>query len=79
MSEALARLIGLYRRMLSPLAPPSCRFSPTCSVYAQIAIRRFGVLRGICLAFRRLIRCHPLCGGGYDPVPTSWESRKKKR
>lgn len=79
LSEALARLIGLYRRVISPLVPPSCRFSPTCSAYAQTAIRRFGVMRGGWLALRRLVRCHPLCPGGYDPVPTSWETGKKKR
>lgn len=61
--------IRFYRRALSPLKPPSCRFEPTCSAYGLEAVERFGAGRGAWLTFRRIIRCHPFCRGGYDPVP----------
>lgn len=62
-------LIDAYRAAVSPLMPPSCRYTPTCSWYARTAVQRFGGLKGSWLAVRRLLRCHPLGGGGYDPVP----------
>ncbi|GAN54283.1 membrane protein insertion efficiency factor YidD [Tanticharoenia sakaeratensis] len=62
-------LIGVYRLTLSPLLGPVCRFEPSCSVYAQEAIGRYGVVRGGWLAFRRIVRCHPFAQGGRDPVP----------
>lgn len=62
-------LLGLYRRWLSPLKGPSCRFSPSCSRYAVEAVERYGIVAGGWLAVRRLARCHPLGGAGYDPVP----------
>jgi len=58
-----------YKRWISPLFPPSCRYVPTCSEYAIEAVERFGVLRGGFMAFLRLLRCHPFVKGGYDPVP----------
>lgn len=61
--------ILFYRRCISPFTPPSCRFTPTCSEYALLAIRRHGPLKGLYLAVRRLLRCHPWGGSGYDPVP----------
>lgn len=65
--------ITFYRLFISPLLPPSCRFTPTCSQYAIEAIRTHGPLKGLFLAIRRLLRCHPIrwLGGssGYDPVP----------
>ena len=61
--------IRFYQLSISPLFPPSCRFTPTCSQYAIEAIRRHGPLKGLWLALRRLSRCHPWGGSGYDPVP----------
>lgn len=61
--------IRFYQLFISPLTPPSCRFVPTCSQYAVEAIRRHGVVRGGWLAVKRLLRCHPWGGSGYDPVP----------
>ncbi|MCP4599742.1 MAG: membrane protein insertion efficiency factor YidD [Proteobacteria bacterium] len=63
-------LIRFYRFMISPLLGPSCRFSPTCSTYAATCIERFGAGRGSLLAFRRLLKCHPLGPSGYDPPPS---------
>lgn len=62
-------LLGLYKRLLSPLLGPRCRFHPSCSDYARIALLRFGPLRGSALALWRILRCQPLCTGGEDPVP----------
>ncbi len=61
--------IRFYRRYVSPLTPPSCRFTPTCSQYAIEAIQKHGPFKGLYLAVRRLLRCHPFGGSGYDPVP----------
>jgi uncharacterized protein len=62
-------VIRFYRAGISPLLPASCRFTPTCSAYAQEAIERYGARRGGWLAIRRILRCHPVGGSGYDPVP----------
>ena len=61
--------IYFYKGAISPLTPPSCRFTPSCSTDAIEAIRRHGPLRGLYLAIRRILRCHPWGGSGYDPVP----------
>ena len=61
--------IRFYQRFISPLTPPSCRFTPTCSQYAVEALRKYGPFKGSWLAVKRLLRCHPLGGSGYDPVP----------
>ena len=62
-------LIKFYQICISPFTPPSCRFTPTCSQYAQEAIVKYGPFKGGWLAFRRIMRCHPFGGSGYDPVP----------
>jgi hypothetical protein len=62
-------MLVTYKRYLSPLLPPACRFHPTCSEYASEAIRLHGVGRGLWLGVRRLARCHPWNPGGVDPVP----------
>ncbi len=61
--------IRFYQSALSPLVPPSCRFTPTCSHYTYEAIERFGLWRGGWLGFKRVCRCNPFCKGGFDPVP----------
>jgi putative membrane protein insertion efficiency factor len=62
-------LIRLYQLTLSPVLPPSCRFTPTCSQYGYEAFKRFGFIKGGVLTVRRILRCHPFNPGGYDPVP----------
>jgi putative membrane protein insertion efficiency factor len=62
-------LIKIYQVLISPLIPPSCRFTPTCSQYALEALKKYGILKGSWLGFRRIIKCHPWGGSGYDPVP----------
>jgi putative membrane protein insertion efficiency factor len=69
MKKVLVRLIGFYRKNISPLTPPSCRFIPTCSAYAVEALEKYGALKGSWLALRRILKCHPFHKGGYDPVP----------
>ena len=61
--------IHFYRNCISPLTPPSCRFTPTCSQYAIEALKKHGPLKGLYLSLRRILRCHPGGGSGYDPVP----------
>jgi hypothetical protein len=68
-SMTLSAAVRAYKLLVSPLLPPACRFLPTCSEYAAEAIERHGAWRGIMLASRRLARCHPWGGSGYDPVP----------
>lgn len=62
-------LVRFYQLCISPFTPPSCRFTPTCSQYALEALRKYGPLKGLWLTVRRLSRCHPWGGSGYDPVP----------
>ncbi|MBQ4352312.1 MAG: membrane protein insertion efficiency factor YidD [Prevotella sp.] len=61
--------IRFYQYAISPLTPPSCRFTPTCSEYARQALIKYGPIKGLWLATKRLLRCHPWGGSGYDPVP----------
>ena len=65
----LVALLRGYKRFLSPLLPPMCRFEPTCSIYMMQAIEKYGAVRGVWLGIRRLSRCHVFNPGGWDPVP----------
>lgn len=69
MKRLLLSLIGFYQRTISPHLPNACRFIPTCSEYARVAVQRFGALRGGWMGLKRILRCNPFCRGGYDPVP----------
>ena len=66
MKQALLALLGAYKRWVSPLLPPACRFVPTCSEYARLAILKHGAARGTWMAGARLLRCHPFHPGGVD-------------
>jgi putative membrane protein insertion efficiency factor len=68
MRKLLISLIRLYKYILSPVLPRSCRFTPTCSEYSINAIKKYGSFRGLYLSLRRILRCHPFHPGGYDPV-----------
>lgn len=70
--------IRFYQRCISPLTPPSCRYTPTCSQYAVEALQKHGPLKGLWLAIRRLLRCHPWGGFGYDPVPDEFHFFSRK-
>ena len=76
MKSVLLGLLRLYKRWISPAFPPSCRYVPTCSEYAMEAVERHGVVRGGLMAGWRLLRCHPLVEGGYDPVVKPPAGRK---
>ena len=69
MTRALIALVRFYRKQISPLSSPRCRYMPTCSAYALEALEKYGALKGGFLALRRVLRCHPFRKGGYDPVP----------
>lgn len=69
LKAAILIILRAYKRFISPLLPGACRFEPTCSEYMAQAIEKNGILRGVYLGFKRLMRCHPFCDGGLDPVP----------
>jgi hypothetical protein len=69
MTTVAMALLRFYKRWVSPLLPAACRFTPSCSAYALEAYGRHGFFKGSWLTLRRLLRCHPFCPGGYDPVP----------
>lgn len=69
MKYLLILLIKIYQKFLSPLCPGVCRFRPTCSAYFIEALKIHGFVKGTCLGVRRILRCHPWGGSGYDPVP----------
>lgn len=78
MSRLLIALVRFYQRAISPYTRAHCRFTPTCSAYAVEALTRFGAIRGGWLTLRRLSRCHPLGGFGYDPVPITWPQKRHR-
>lgn len=69
MKKLMLAMIRFYRRYVSPVKGPCCRYIPTCSEYALEAVEKYGALKGGWLALRRILRCHPFRPGGYDPVP----------
>ncbi len=75
-ARILLALLWVYQRVVSPLTPPTCRFYPSCSQYAVIAVQRHGAVRGGWLAARRLLRCHPWNPGGVDDVPPSRDTHR---
>ena len=80
MKHVMIWLIRLYKKYISPLKPPCCRFTPTCSAYAIEAFQKRGFFAGFILMTWRLLRCNPFCRGGYDPVPdTGFKSFSKCR
>lgn len=78
MKQLVLKIIRFYRKRISPLFPPTCRFYPTCSTYAVIAIERHGLLKGSFLAIRRLSKCNILFPGGFDPVPELKEKYRQE-
>lgn len=82
LSQLMVAMVRFYQRGISPLLPPSCRYTPTCSQYMVEAITKHGALKGLYLGTRRILRCHPWGGCGYDPVPEQfhwkwpWKTRK---
>jgi putative membrane protein insertion efficiency factor len=75
MKYILIGMIKFYKKFISPLKPPSCRFYPSCSSYMLEAVSRFGAIRGGWLGIRRLLKCHPFNPGGFDPVPLELKRR----
>ncbi len=78
MKSPLVFLLKSYKKYISPLLPPACRFSPTCSEYAAEAITVHGSLKGSWFALLRLLKCHPFHPGGYDPVPTKEKKNERQ-
>lgn len=76
MKSVIAFALRGYKRWISPMLPNACRFVPTCSEYAIEAVERYGALRGSWMAIARLLRCHPLARGGFDPVPQESQSSR---
>jgi len=68
MRKTVTASLRMYKRFISPCLPSACRFHPTCSEYMLEAVDRYGVFRGVGMGLKRLLRCHPFCEGGFDPV-----------
>ena len=78
LAQCLRGLIKVYQLVFSPWLGPNCRYDPTCSCYALIALERYGPLQGSWIAVKRIARCHPFGGSGYDPVPDPKDKGKPK-
>ncbi|MGN1402102.1 MAG: membrane protein insertion efficiency factor YidD [Bacillus sp. (in: firmicutes)] len=78
MKKLLLSLIKFYRKFISPLTPPSCRFYPTCSQYGIEAIQRFGAVKGSWLTIKRILKCHPFHPGGIDLVPEKKDKNNRQ-
>ena len=78
MKHVMIWLVGLYRKYISPMKPPCCRFTPTCSAYAVEAFEKRGFFIGLVLTVWRILRCNPFSRGGYDPVPERGLSNRSK-
>lgn len=78
MKRILEMLVKGYQRFISPLFPPTCRYSPTCSSYMLTALQKHGAWRGTLMGLARILRCNPLVRGGYDPVPDHFSLRRNK-
>ena len=65
----LVFLVKIYQRIISPLFPPTCRYTPTCSEYAIQSLKKYGIIKGVYLSIKRIVNCHPWGGSGYDPFP----------
>ncbi|MCD8833699.1 membrane protein insertion efficiency factor YidD [Staphylococcus arlettae] len=76
MKKLFLGVIYLYQNFISPLTPPTCRFYPTCSAYTKEAIEVYGAFKGSWLGIRRILKCHPLHKGGFDPVPLKKKNKK---
>ena len=79
MKKILKFFIKAYRKLISPLLPNACRFTPTCSEYALEALDKHGAIKGSILAAWRILRCNPFCRGGYDPVPDKFTLKREPR
>jgi uncharacterized protein len=79
MKKLLILIVMGYKKFISPLFPPSCRYYPTCSTYMVNAIQKHGAILGIVMGLSRICRCHPLAKGGYDPVPKYFTIFRNKR
>ncbi len=77
MKKILKFFIKAYRKLISPLLPNACRFTPTCSQYALEALDKHGAIKGSILAIWRVLRCNPFCRGGYDPVPDRFTLKRQ--
>ena len=76
--KILIKAIRFYQKYISPLKPPTCRFTPTCSTYTIEALQRFGLAKGLLLSTWRVLRCNPFNKGGEDPVPMEFKIRRKR-
>ncbi|MBO8160185.1 MAG: membrane protein insertion efficiency factor YidD [Thermosipho sp. (in: Bacteria)] len=79
MKKIVKLLIRFYQKVISPLTPPKCIYTPTCSEYTLQAVDKFGVIRGLFLGFKRILRCNPLHEGGEDPVPDEFYIFTRRR